>query len=145
MSEVETNAVAENTLPVSAERRMQGNNSQGPLVFYDGGCSVCRREIEHYRRRDRHDVVNWVDITRCREQFAAYDIEFTAAMTRLHVIDTSGRVCTGVAAFLCIWDELPGYRRLATLVRVLRLQGMLERAYVPLTRWRLRNRCLSGD
>lgn len=80
----------------------------------------------------------------CREQLAAYDIEFAAALNRLHVIDASGLLRTGVAAFLCIWDELPGYRWLARLVRVLRLQGILERAYVLLTRWRLRNRCQAG-
>ena len=144
MSKVATDAVAVDTPSVSTVRCMQGNTRQGPLVFYDGGCRICRREIAHYRRRDRLNYVNWVDITRCREQLAAYDIEFTAALNRLHVIDTSGRVRTGVAAFLCIWDELPGYRRLATLVRILRLQGILERAYAPLTHWRLRNRCQTG-
>lgn len=116
-----------------------------PLVFYDGACRLCRREIDHYRRRDRRRVFEWVDISRCQERLSEHAIEYSAAITRLHVIDAKGVTRTGVAAFLCIWEVLPGYRWLAGLIRGLRLEDTLERVYAPLTRWRLRRRCKAGS
>jgi len=38
-------------------------------------------------------------------------------------------VATGAHAFAVIWDELPRYRRLARLLRSLRLLPVLERLY----------------
>ena len=32
-----------------------------PMVFYDGGCPLCRREIAHYRRIDSAERLRWVD------------------------------------------------------------------------------------
>ena len=32
-----------------------------PMVFYDGGCPLCRREIAHYRRIDSTGSLRWVD------------------------------------------------------------------------------------
>ena len=33
-----------------------------PVVFYDGGCPLCRREIAHYQRIDRERRIQWTDI-----------------------------------------------------------------------------------
>ena len=32
-----------------------------PVVFFDGGCPLCRREIAHYRRIDTAQRLCWVD------------------------------------------------------------------------------------
>lgn len=32
-------------------------------MFYDGGCPVCQREVNHYCRRDRARIVRWIDIS----------------------------------------------------------------------------------
>mgnify|MGYP000446977673 CR=1 FL=1 len=39
----------------------QPEGSGRPLVFYDGSCPLCRREIAHYRRQDRAGALGWVD------------------------------------------------------------------------------------
>ena len=51
-----------------------------PVVFYDGGCPLCRGEIAHYRRLDRQRLVEWVDIARRPDQLAANGIAFADAM-----------------------------------------------------------------
>ena len=112
-----------------------------PVVFYDGGCPVCRREIEHYRRIDRTRRLGWVDITREPVRLGGYGLTVEQAMRRFHVLDGYGRWQTGAAAFVEVWSHLPYYRRLASLVRVLRLDRPLEFVYRRWADWRLQRRC----
>ncbi len=113
-------------------------------MFYDGGCPLCRREVAHYRRLDPTGRVDWVDISRDPETLAALGITLEQAMARLHVQDRRGRLLTGVAAFAAVWDELPGYRHLARLVRALGLVPVLDRAYAGFARRRYAQRCAEG-
>jgi predicted DCC family thiol-disulfide oxidoreductase YuxK len=112
-----------------------------PLVFFDGGCPLCRREIEHYQRRDRAGALEWVDITRDGQLLAAHGLSAQRAMERLHVLDGEGRWRVGAWGFAAIWERLPGYRWLARLVWGLHLLPALDAAYRPFARWRLRRRC----
>ena len=112
-----------------------------PVVFYDGGCPVCRREIEHYRRIDRTRRLGWVDIARDPVRLRGYGITVEQAMRRFHVLDGHGRWQTGAAAFIELWSHLPYYRRLASLVRVLRLDRPLEFVYRRWADWRLQRQC----
>jgi predicted DCC family thiol-disulfide oxidoreductase YuxK len=112
-----------------------------PVVFYDGLCPMCRREIAHYRRMDRAQSLLWVDITREPERVQSYGLTVERAMQRFHVLDALGRWQTGVAAFLELWSHLPYYRWLASVVRALRLTGPLEILYQRWAGWRLRRRC----
>lgn len=114
-----------------------------PLVFYDGGCPVCRREIAHYRRLDRDGRIEWCDIAASPVALQAHGLSFDQAMRRFHVVDGEGRLRSGAEAFTVIWARLPGWRWLARLVRQLRLTGLLERAYGLWAerRWRRLQRC----
>lgn len=110
------------------------------ITFYDGGCPLCRREIQHYRRLDRTGDVQWLDISAPGVQLEPFGITRTTAMSRFHVLDSTGRMQTGAAAFIALWSALPYYRWLAGLLRSLRLVPLLERLYVPFARWRLARR-----
>ena len=112
-----------------------------PLVFYDGACPLCRREIEHYRRIDRTGSLGWVDISREPVRLRRYGLTVEQAMRRFHVLDRYGRWQTGVAAFVELWSHLPYYRRLASLVRMLRLERPLESVYRCWADWRLQRQC----
>ena len=41
---------------------MDVDRSNKTVVFYDGGCGLCSKEINHYRRCDRNMQIDWVDI-----------------------------------------------------------------------------------
>jgi len=112
-----------------------------PVVFYDGGCPLCRREIEHYRRRDRAGALSWVDITRDGAALRAQGLSLDQAMARLHVLDAEGQWQTGAWGFAAIWERLPGYRWLARLLRGLRLLPLVDAGYRYFARWRARRRC----
>lgn len=119
-------------------------NKPRTVIFYDGGCPLCRREIDHYRKLDRTRRVDWVDITRDRRRLGALNIGYRQAMQRLHAQTPEGRVVDGVTAFVAVWQELPYYRWLARLVRATRLIRPLDVVYRWFARRRYRRRCRDG-
>ena len=112
-----------------------------PIVFFDGACPLCRREIDHYRRIDGEGRLRWVDVASETDILVGHGLDMERAMAELHVLDGNGRWQRGVDAFLVIWSRLPAYRRLARLISILRLRTPLGYLYRPFAAWRYRNRC----
>lgn len=76
-------------------------------VLYDGSCSVCAAEIEHYLRRDHGVRLVAVDISSPGFDPAPYRITLDECMYELHVIDRDGEIYRGVEAFRAIWQAFP--------------------------------------
>ena len=112
-----------------------------PVVFYDGGCPLCRREIAHYRRIDADRQLCWIDIHAHPETLQAYGISLTEAMQRMHVLENNGRMVSGAAAFVAMWQRLPRYRLLAWLISLPGVFWLAEQVYVRFARWRWNGRC----
>ena len=113
-------------------------------MFYDGGCPLCMRGVDHYRRLDWAGRLAWVDLTGPGFDPADHGLEFAAAMDILHVRGRDGVMRSGGHAFLELWSELPGYRRLGAVVRALRLAGVFDAGYRRLARGRFDRRCAEG-
>lgn len=105
-------------------------------MFYDGACSLCQREVAHYRRLDDQNNINWVDISTSPDQLNEHGIDYNTAMSRLHALDKHGHMHSGVEAFLIIWSALPYYRWLSVVVQKLRITPVLELAYQRFAKWR---------
>jgi predicted DCC family thiol-disulfide oxidoreductase YuxK len=116
-----------------------------PVMFFDGACPLCRREVAHYRRLDRAGAVRWVDIAADPASLAPLGVLPAAAMRRLHALDSRGRLQTGAWAFAAIWEALPYYRWLARLVRLPGVLPLLDRAYLRFADWRFKRRCADGS
>lgn len=117
------------------------SRTQLPLVFYDGECPLCRREIAHYRRLRGAELIAWVDITKDETILDTYGLSRDVAMARFHVRDLSGHWQTGAWGFTELWAHLPAYRWLARALRALRLEPLLDLLYTRFARWRLRRSC----
>ena len=115
-------------------------NSQRPMVFFDGGCGLCSREIAPYRRLDTRERIEWIDITREAGRLEDSGLDLQACMEVLHVIAADGRLHTGAHAFAVTWSHLPGYRWLARVVRLPGILPLLDAAYRRFARWRFRRR-----
>jgi predicted DCC family thiol-disulfide oxidoreductase YuxK len=76
-------------------------------VFYDGSCSVCAAEIEHYRRMDQAGRLLLIDISAPDFRPELYSIDRQAFMHELHVIDRKGEVYRGIDSFRAIWQAFP--------------------------------------
>ena len=83
----------------------------------------------------------WIDITEDKSKLNKYGLDADYAMTRFHVLDAAGRWQTGAYGFAELWKKLPFYRRLAQLVKTLRLLPLLDYFYTRITRWRLSRNC----
>lgn len=119
--------------------------TQLPIVFYDGGCMLCRREIGYYQRLDRAGRLVWFDISGSGAELEGYGITREQAMARFHVLDGLGRWQTGAWGFAELWSHLPYFRAVGRLVRWLRLEAPTDFVYRHFARWRLRRRCASGS
>lgn len=107
-------------------------------VFYDGKCSWCRREIEHYKRIAPSDVFVWEDITVNTAAIEKLDISYAEALRQLHVLDEQGQVHVGVDAFIIIWKQLKRWRALATIVSIPFVQVLVKLAYRAFAKWRFK-------
>jgi predicted DCC family thiol-disulfide oxidoreductase YuxK len=121
-----------------------GSGDTRPVVFYDGGCPLCRREIAHYRRLRGAADLRWVDVVGEPDNLEKFGLSVEAAMQELHVRDADGRWQRGVDAFLIIWRHLPRYRWLAWLVSGTGLRAPLAWAYRRFAARRYRQRCDAG-
>ena len=88
-------------------------------VYFDGSCSVCAAEIEHYRRQDLNGRLILIDISAPDFKPGVCGISLQAFMYELHVIDQAGVVYRGTEAFWAIWQAFPNstlYGLLGTII-----------------------------
>ena len=101
-------------------------------IFYDGSCSVCAREINHYLQRDHGGKLLGVDISAHDFDPEPYRIPLDLFMYELHVIDQKGETYKGVAAFWAIWQAFPArtiYGLLGTIITLPVVNPMARLAY----------------
>lgn len=84
-------------------------------VYYDGACPVCSREIATYQRLTPEDAVRWVDASTCDESDLGEGLDRSQALGLFHLRDESGRVLSGLDAFIALWARVPGFGLVARL------------------------------
>ena len=105
------------------------------IVWHDGGCALCRREIALMRRLDRRGAIHFVDVTSAPA--SACPIDPAEMLARFHVSE-EGRLLSGAAAFAAMWRAIPLLRPLGLAARSPWLLAMLERLYLRFLRYRPR-------
>lgn len=106
-------------------------------VFFDGYCPLCRREVAAYRRIAPAAAIRWHDIAQVEPRIEHDGFDLDAALNLLHVRDADGHLNIGLAAHLCLWQALPGWRLLvAPLRRHALLYRVADATYRLFTRWR---------
>ncbi len=108
-------------------------------VYFDGGCPLCTREIDFYRKRSGAEAVSWVDVSGVdvsgvdvcglEGKTVAPGLTRDAAMARFHVQRGDGKLVSGGAAFAELWRALPGFRRMGRIAAIWPLTPLLEMAY----------------
>lgn len=97
------------------------------IVWHDGGCPLCRREIALMRRLDRRGAVEFVDLTKIPA--TACPIDRADMLARFHASE-DGQLLSGAAAFAAMWRAIPWLRPLGLAARSPLLLAMLERVYL---------------
>ncbi len=96
------------------------------LVWFDGGCPLCRREIALMRRLDRRQAIRFIDVSTGDQ---SCPIDRATLMARFHASE-GGRMLSGAAAFAAMWRAIPLLRPLGLLARNRVVLAGLERAYL---------------
>ena len=119
------------------------------LVWFDGACPLCVREIAWMRRLDRRNAIAFVDVSRpAMQDGARCPIDRSVLLARFHALE-DGRVVSGAAAFAAMWRAVPLLRPLGLAARnglvlagLERLYGLFLRVRPRLQRaaWRLEER-----
>lgn len=108
----------------------QSTDSNQPfVVYYDGACPLCSKEIETYRKAQGAEELRWVDASHCDVETLGQDLDSRAALARMHVRDESGTLISGAAAFAAIWARLPKTRMLGRLMGTRPALWILEPGY----------------
>ena len=88
----------------------------GIKVFFNNSCSICRFEINHYKKISDSNL-EWVDITNNEEALKITSKSQEELLRRLHVID-NGKVIGGAKAFIIIWSKIPKYNFLSRIFSI---------------------------
>lgn len=116
------------------------------LVFYDGGCPLCSREIAFYNKINRNSEANIAFInleeisplsdgddkmsntssSRLKELTTKYNISVPAAYRRIHALGEDGSVHTSAKALCEIWTRLNYWWILGLFMR--KIPGVLPLA-----------------
>lgn len=107
-------------------------------VFYDGKCGLCRKEIHYYQSIAPEGVLTWQDITESPDELAAAGITLAQGLKRLHAKDSDGTLHIGVNAFILIWQQLKGWRRLAAFASLPVIRQLFDVAYRAFANWRFK-------
>lgn len=102
----------------------QGSSVQ---IFYDGSCPVCSREISFYKSLRGADEILWTDL--CEQVELPDSIDRDSALRRIHAIDVSGDVVSGVQVFPLIWSTLPRLKLLGVAARLPAVSWVLDALY----------------
>ena len=114
-------------------------------VFYDGGCPLCRREIDLLRRWDRRHRICFTDIAADAFDPAAVRKSLDELMAEIHGRLPDGSVIKGVEVFRRLYAAV-GFRWLTAITRLPGLSGLMDVGYRLFARNRLKltGRCNEG-
>ncbi|MBA4760711.1 thiol-disulfide oxidoreductase DCC family protein [Sphingomonas sp.] len=109
------------------------------IVWHDGDCPLCRREIAMMRRLDRAGAIRFIDAT---DTDATCPIDRAELLARFHARE-DGVMLSGAAAFAAMWRAPPLLHPLGLAARHPWVLLLLERSYRGLLRIRTRRQRLA--
>tara|TARA_B100000780_G_C21051377_1_gene422247 strand:- start:840 stop:1187 length:348 start_codon:yes stop_codon:yes gene_type:complete len=84
-------------------------------VYYNESCSICRAEINLYKKQNIKQI-DWVDITNNAAAEKDTSKDDKSLLRRLHV-EEDGKIFEGAKAFLLVWKKIPKYKFLYTFFK----------------------------
>ena len=75
-------------------------NTPKLTIFFDGGCPLCKREVEFLQSRNQKGFLRFIDID-CSDLplDLKYGITYKQAMERIHALKSDGSVIKDIKVF----------------------------------------------
>jgi len=105
------------------------------IVWFDGGCPLCRREIALMRRLDRAGAIQFLDVA--SPDVGVCPMDRAELLARFPAME-DGRLVSGAAAFAAMWRAIPPLKPLGLLARnpfALRALEAAYRAFLRVRPW----------
>lgn len=96
------------------------------LVWFDGACPLCIREIALMRRLDKAGEISFIDVA---QPEADCPLDRALLLARFHASE-NGQMLSGAAAFAAMWRAIPVLRPLGLVARNARVLAGLEWLYL---------------
>jgi predicted DCC family thiol-disulfide oxidoreductase YuxK len=96
------------------------------IIWYDGACPLCVREIALMRRLDWQRKIDFQDIA---PDTAICPLDRQLMLDRLHASE-NGVMLSGAAAFAAMWRHIPLLKPLGWLAQNPVILDIFERLYV---------------
>lgn len=95
------------------------------IVWYDGACPLCMREIALMRRLDTRQAIDFLDIAPAD---AVCPLDRQMMLARFHASE-DGIILSGAAAFAAMWRAIPLLKPLGLIARNRLVLQLLEWLY----------------
>jgi predicted DCC family thiol-disulfide oxidoreductase YuxK len=101
------------------------------VVYFDGGCPLCEREIAFYRKLDHAKKIQWEDVSN-ENTTCPIGLDRETLLARFHVKElATGKICSGASGFARLWCSLPGiWRNLGQIAKLPGVCWLLESGYI---------------
>lgn len=100
-----------------------------PIVFYDGSCSLCSREISFYKGLEGSNCINWNDVSRHADKNVTPNLTKNEALSVFHIQTSDGSIKSGGEAFSHLWLLLPRFYYLGRLFQIKPFSWILNFSY----------------
>lgn len=107
-------------------------------IFYDGKCSLCAKEINHYKRIAPAGTFVYEDITQSENALNASGISLKDGLKWLHAQDDNGKLHIGVDAAILIWSQLKRWKLLAQFISLPMMYSIAGWCYKQFAEWRFK-------
>ncbi len=98
-------------------------------IFYDGACHLCFREVKHYLKLDKKNVLVPVDISSDSFHAKDYGLDEKEVNLHMHSINEEGQVFKGIDTFIEIWKRVPFYHYLVPAFENEKLRPLVNLGY----------------
>lgn len=99
-------------------------------VYFDGGCPVCRKEIDFYRGWRGAEAFDWIDLSEFSSGEVVVGLTQEEAMRRFHIKTAAGEILSGGRAFAALWTALPATQLLGRVMSLPGIVDVLELVYL---------------
>lgn len=104
-------------------------------MLYDGNCAICRFDVAHLKRRDRHSRLVFTDVTADDFDPAAYGRTLDQLLARIHARRADGALVEGAEVFRLSYAAA-GLGWLVAPTRLPGLRCLTDAAYLWFARHR---------
>ncbi|MDF1757489.1 MAG: DUF393 domain-containing protein [Legionellaceae bacterium] len=107
-------------------------------VFYDGKCSLCRKEITYYKRIAPPEKFIWLDLSEDSNLLTQRNVSLRTGLMFFHAEDKDGKMHTSLDAFILVWKQLRGWQYVAIIVSLPIVKPLMNLIYKLFAKYRFK-------